>query len=303
MKTRLESQNLHVFVTLARTLNMSEAARELGQTPSAISHALKSLETSMGCSIFERSPRHMTLLPIGHALLPDAIEILDRLSLLRSKANTEAGNPKTEIRLSVTPNVIEYLIPRALKTFSLHYPDCAVQIHQDATTRGIADLGHSNVDLVIIAEPAFNPALDFTMLGEDELRLTLHAQHEWAGITRLPLAKLQSRTLLVSDCDDTPPEWISAYFKKVCPEITPQFEWASEQTISSRLNAHTSIALLPKWTVAPHLRSRHLTQLHLGRVSLKRKWMLATRKSYPLSTAEAALVKIIKSLFTKVMSA
>ena len=39
----IDSQHLRVFVTLARLLNMSSAARELELTPSGISHCLKAL--------------------------------------------------------------------------------------------------------------------------------------------------------------------------------------------------------------------------------------------------------------------
>ncbi|MCS6275037.1 MAG: LysR family transcriptional regulator [Opitutus sp.] len=287
-----------MFVTLARTLNMSEAARELGQTPSAISHALKALETNLGCRIFERSPRHMNLLPTGHTLLPEAIAVLDHLRLLRANVDALTGKQESRVRLSANTDILNFLLPAVLKKFRGLYPDCPVQIEGLPTTKGSSPLTDGQVDLAVLLEPASNPQLDMTLLGADELRLIVNSRHEWASKSRVPLGEILARKPLVTDCGESH-KWITDYFKNETRGTPSRFEFENEQAIKVRLTDNTGIALLPSWAVAAHLKAGSLTQISLGRVPLKRRWMLACRKAYTLNPAETLFVNLTKAAIQK----
>ena len=298
MKPYIESQYLHVFVTLARTLNMSEAARELGLTPSAISHALKALETNLGCRIFERSPRHMLLLPTGHTLLPEAISVLDKLRLLRAKVDALTGKQELRVRLIANADVFDFLLPTVVKKFRGLYPDCPVQIEGIPTTQGSAVLAGGQVDLAVLLEPARYPEFELTLLGSDELRLIVNSRHEWATKSRVQLGEILNRKPLVSDCGESR-TWLTDYFKNETRVNLTRFEFENEQAIKVRLNDNTGIALLPPRAVAAQVKAGSLTQISLGRVPLKRRWMLACRKSYELNPAETLFVNLIKSAIRK----
>jgi DNA-binding transcriptional LysR family regulator len=298
MKPYIESQYLHVFVTLARTLNMSEAARELGQTPSAISHSLKALETNLGCRIFERSPRHMTLLPTGLTLLPEAIAVLDQLRLLRANVDALTGKQESRVRLSANADVFNFLLPTVLKKFRGLYPDCPVQIEGLPTTKASAALAGGQVDLAVMLEPARNPEVELTLLGSDELRLIVNSRHEWATKSRVPLGEILTRKPLVSDCVESR-TWLTNYFKNETRGTPSCFEFENKQAIKVRLNENTGIALIPPRAVAALIKEGSLTQISLGRVPLKRRWMLACRKAYTLNPAETLFVNLTKAAIQK----
>lgn len=54
MKEPLDSRQLRMFRALARTSSFTQTARELGLTPSAVSHAMKALEPDAGCRLLDR---------------------------------------------------------------------------------------------------------------------------------------------------------------------------------------------------------------------------------------------------------
>lgn len=60
----IQMQTLRVFVTVAECGNIRDAAKSIGRTDSAISMALKQLETELGADLFETDRKH-TLTALG----------------------------------------------------------------------------------------------------------------------------------------------------------------------------------------------------------------------------------------------
>lgn len=83
-RTILDSRKLLAFETLARLGSFTQAAKELSLTQSAVSHAIKSLEHDLGCRLFDRLGRAVTITPAGSQLLQRASVILAEMQHARS---------------------------------------------------------------------------------------------------------------------------------------------------------------------------------------------------------------------------
>jgi hypothetical protein len=64
------------FTTLARTLNLSHAVKELGTTRQTVRRHIASLEQSMGVALFELNDRQYQLTEAGQNALPEAMDLL-----------------------------------------------------------------------------------------------------------------------------------------------------------------------------------------------------------------------------------
>ena len=80
----LDSRKLLAFTTLARVGSFTLAARELFITQSAVSHAIKSLESELDCRLFDRLGRSVKLTQAGHQLLDHAQRILAEMKTARA---------------------------------------------------------------------------------------------------------------------------------------------------------------------------------------------------------------------------
>ena len=56
---------LSIFVRIVETGSMSKAAQELAMTTSAVSQQIKQIECEINLSLFNRSPRDLTLTEAG----------------------------------------------------------------------------------------------------------------------------------------------------------------------------------------------------------------------------------------------
>jgi DNA-binding transcriptional LysR family regulator len=79
----LDSRKLLAFATLARVCSFTQAAKELSLTQSAVSHAIKALEKELGCRLFERMGRKVTITPAGQQLLQHTDVILAEMKHAR----------------------------------------------------------------------------------------------------------------------------------------------------------------------------------------------------------------------------
>ena len=80
----LDSRKLLAFATLARVCSFTQAAKELSLTQSAVSHAIKALEKDLGCRLFERMGRKVTITPAGLQLLQHTDVILAEMQHARA---------------------------------------------------------------------------------------------------------------------------------------------------------------------------------------------------------------------------
>src|SRR6266853_1892733 len=79
MPQPLDSRQLRAFSVLARTGSFTQTAHELHLTQSAISHAMKSLESDIGCRLLDRMGKTMVLTQAGEQLLVRVGRILEEM--------------------------------------------------------------------------------------------------------------------------------------------------------------------------------------------------------------------------------
>lgn len=85
----VDAHKLHMFYVIVRCGSIGDAARRMHLTRSALSHAIRSLERDLGCELFHRHDRSITLTPCGEKLMPLAESILRKMAYLREEMSAE----------------------------------------------------------------------------------------------------------------------------------------------------------------------------------------------------------------------
>jgi LysR family transcriptional regulator, low CO2-responsive transcriptional regulator len=86
MPIPLDSRQLRAFSALARLGTVTGAARELDLTQGAVSHSMKALEKEIGCRLFTRGRRGVTLTSAGKRLQEHTDKILAEMAAARAIA-------------------------------------------------------------------------------------------------------------------------------------------------------------------------------------------------------------------------
>ena len=83
---------LRTFVMAAQTGSFVSAANELSVTPAAVSRSIKSLEDYLGCSLFRRMHRQISLTREGRIYADSLADVFDKISLATHNAPTPASS-------------------------------------------------------------------------------------------------------------------------------------------------------------------------------------------------------------------
>lgn len=118
---------LQAFEAIARTRSVTGAANELNLTPSAVSHRLRNLESSLGISLFHRVQRRMVLSDAGRDYLQLISSALDRIE--RASERLIGGMASDILTVHCPPSFAPaWLVPRVHRFLRLH-PDIDLRIH------------------------------------------------------------------------------------------------------------------------------------------------------------------------------
>lgn len=123
----MDINQLNCFISVAQTLNFSEAARRNFVSQSSVSRYISELEKEFGVQLFSRSRRDVTLTNEGKTLLPYAIEMVETLSKAKKviKEMRDGGTGKITIGCDVTSL---YFPSKCIAAFNKKYSGITVDL-------------------------------------------------------------------------------------------------------------------------------------------------------------------------------
>jgi DNA-binding transcriptional LysR family regulator len=119
---------LQTFLVVARLRSFTAAARELGVSPSAVSQAVKQLETHLGIGLFARTTRSVALTDAGRRLLESAGPAVGQAIAAMTAASARPGEAVGRLRLSVPRTAVPLVITPVMPTFHARHPRVEVEV-------------------------------------------------------------------------------------------------------------------------------------------------------------------------------
>ncbi|MBP5309302.1 MAG: LysR family transcriptional regulator [Lachnospiraceae bacterium] len=141
-----------VFKTVADIGSFRKAADILGLTPSAISHAISSMESELGFSVLTRSKNGVTLTNYGEHLLPYVNAVLNSDESLQQFIADTNGLKAGKVKIGVFSSVCTNWLPQIMSSFEEKYPGVKIEVYQGSydevafwLKNGVVDLGFLSV--------------------------------------------------------------------------------------------------------------------------------------------------------------
>ena len=134
---------VEAFLSVAQHRSFRRAAAELGVTPSAISQAVRALETRVGAVLFMRTTRSVGLTEAGERFLSRAKPAFEELVAASGVARELGQRPAGLLRLSVPRAVVPILLEPLIASFCQAYPEVEVEI---AASEELIDLAAGGFD-------------------------------------------------------------------------------------------------------------------------------------------------------------
>ncbi|UDL86879.1 LysR family transcriptional regulator [Mesorhizobium sp. PAMC28654] len=128
---RAHLSQLAVLATVAQCGSFRGAAKELAIAPSAVSHAVASLEARLGVRLLARSTRSVAATEAGAQLLERLRPALSEIDLALESTIESRDKPAGNLRLTVPRTAAQLTLAPRLGAFARAFPDIVLEIVVD----------------------------------------------------------------------------------------------------------------------------------------------------------------------------
>lgn len=243
---------LRAFEAAARHQSFKHAAGELGVTPTAISHQIRTLEDHTGLALFERRTRQVVLTETGAQLYPVLRDGLDAFAAAIERLTRHRDRAQVAISATIAFTA-RWLVPR-VAAFRVAHP------HIDLQLQASDDLVSSDVDIAIRYGEGPYPGYRVEPLFADRFAPVFNPMvkvQDAAAIARLPLIEFQWRRRHPAN-----PTW-ARWFAEAgldAPKTPAQLRFSDESHAIQAAVAGQGIALASLALVGDELAAGRLVQ-------------------------------------------
>jgi DNA-binding transcriptional LysR family regulator len=120
--------DLNAFVAVARAGGFRDAARRSGRSASALSDAVRRLESQLGVRLLNRTTRSVMPTEAGRRLLERLTPALSEVESALDVVNTFRDRPAGTLKLNVPISVARLVLPSIVPPFLEAYPDIRLEV-------------------------------------------------------------------------------------------------------------------------------------------------------------------------------
>ncbi len=137
-----------IFQTVIEQGSFLKAAQVMNLTPSAISHAISTMEKELGFPLFNRNKNGITLTSYGENLQPYILTVLNSDTKLQQAISEFNGLTHGSVKIGTFSSVCTSFIPDIVEEFSKKHPNIEIKIYQGTyddvykwLKTGVVDIG------------------------------------------------------------------------------------------------------------------------------------------------------------------
>ncbi len=207
----LSLRHLLIFKTISETGSFTKAAQQLFLTQSAVSHAIRELETQTGSVLFDRLGKQICLTSSGRQLLSEITPLLSSCEALEKRMHSLEKTAPIHIVSSITIAVCH--LPRFLLSFQKKWPDVPVYTQVLPAASALELLKSGGADIALVEGLPPNPpflnycfaSYDLTAACAPDYSIVRNLQKSSLSVTQFCAEKLllREKGSAIRDCLDS----------------------------------------------------------------------------------------------------
>ena len=135
----MSTRQMRAFLHVARIGNFTRAAEQAHMTQAGLSTLVREMERQLGCRLFDRTTRMVSLTAAGRRLLPVVERVVTDLDDVTARLGVEGDVARQTIRIAATPLVSSHLLPQVFHQFRESHPAISLRLF-DADLRDVEDM-------------------------------------------------------------------------------------------------------------------------------------------------------------------
>jgi LysR family transcriptional regulator, cell division regulator len=294
----VESADLRFFEAVARLGVMTRAAEELHTVQSNVTARIRSLEQSLGVTLFDRRSVGVTLTDAGRRLLPYARRV-SRLLDEATRAVSDDGTPRGTLTIGSLETTAAIRLAPVLAEYARAYPQVDLAIHPGTTCELVTAVKQGSIDGAFVCGPVLDPELVQRPMFREELAVLAAAGA--SSVDELISAGDIRLAVLRAGCSYR--QRLEALLARRGVPIPRLMEFGTLETIFACVAAGLGITLLPRSLLGASRFSDRLAVLELPASEASVETVFVGRRDATPSSALAIFLALAEQTFRLEMAA
>lgn len=284
-----------IFYYVAKYENITKAAAALGSNQPNVTRIMKLLESQMGCRLFIRGARGISLTEEGE-LLYSHVEIAYRQLL---SAQEEIGRQSSfrggTVEIGTTETAMHLFLLNALHNFRLEFPEIKIKIHNHTTPETIRRFISGRLDFAVVTDPFLLPeTVSCSKIMDYEEILAGGTQYGSLGDAVLELKDIKNYSLIGLGQESATYHLYKNFFIEHGVDYELDMEVATSGLILPLIENNFGIGFVPKALALSLLESGKLVRMQINCRIPKRSVQIISDKGRGRSLAADTLYKYLK---------
>ncbi|MGN0663353.1 MAG: LysR family transcriptional regulator [Faecalibacterium sp.] len=282
------------FYYAAKFKNITQAASALLNNQPNVTRTIKNLEAALGCTLFVRTNRGVSLTPEGEKLYSYVSSAFEQLEKAEKELALERTLQKGMVSIGASEVALHSLLLPVLRRFRQIHPGVRLRISNHSTPQAVAALEEGAVELAVITTPAdLLPKMEQRELKEiHEVPVCGAAYRELAG-RPVSLAELAGYPIICLGSHSKTYELYTQWFWEHGLALTPEIEAATADQILPMVKNDLGIGFVPEDFLVGQPKASGIYRLELREQTPHRCVCIVKKSDRSLSIAAQELERMI----------
>lgn len=289
----INSELYKVFFFVAKSKSISKAAEQLFISQPAVSRSIKQLEERLGCMLFFRTSRGVSLTKEGESLFTYVEMAFNFLFLGEKKISQIRSLNEGELSIGVGDSICKHYLMPYLKRFNTENPNINIHITNQKSFEIANRIKEGKIDLGLVNLPLDDEMLRITKLIDIHDCFVVGKKLMHLANNKISIKNLIKYPIMLVEKGSNSRKYIEEYFQNNLIRIDPAFELGNFELLAQLAIINLGVACVIKEFFLHELETAELFELSLIEDIPARSIGVASLKMVPLSSAAKEFIYLL----------
>lgn len=293
---KITLRQMEIFLNVVMHGHLTNVAKEMKLSQSAVSMSIKELETILGRPVFDRINKKLVLNEVGRAFYKEIDPLFKKLADIEYEFKNSEN--KGMIRVGASTTIVDYLMPTIICSYMSAYPDVKITL-KEGNTKEIAEMiKEGSIDIGFVEGFVSGSEIIKEKIGVDEL-VIVTAQKNLSKSANIE--ELASKRWILREEGSGTREVFLEYIKEKVDTLHIFLELGHTESIKSILMNGECVTCISKIAVEDELKEEKLYKIPVKDFDCKRDFLMIYHKDKYHSALFEKFVYFSRKLMTQMI--
>ncbi len=270
---KITLRQMEIFLNVVVSGHLTNVAKDMKLSQSAISMSIKELESILGRPVFDRINKKLVLNEVGRAFYKEIDPIFKKLTDIEYEFKNSEN--KGMIRVGASTTIVDYMMPTIICSYMSAYPDVKITLKEGNTKEIASMIKEGSIDIGFVEGFVSDEDIIREKIGVDELVVVTSEKNLCKGCD---ISDLSDKKWVLREEGSGTREVFLGYIKEKVEKLNIFLELGHTESIKSILRNRECLTCISKISVENELKEGKLHRVPVKDFECKRDFLMIYHK-------------------------